>query len=153
MSKVQKTETCWIWTGAQNSRGYGQFWNGVKTIQAHWFLLPEQPPKGKEACHHCDNPLCVRPSHIFIGTRSENMIDCCKKGRHRHGDTKLAAQKRKTWHRGSNNHASKLTEEQAKIAKNCPIKYGEASKLAKLFGVSLTVITEIRSGKRWSHLK
>ncbi len=152
MCKVEITDKCWLWKGAQNGKGYGQFWNGERTIPAHWFLLPEYPPEGKEGCHHCDNRICVRPSHIFIGTRSENMLDCSSKGRINRTSIISNRNRRKTWHKGEENHASKLTKEQALKAKKCSYKYGEATKLAREFGVSLTVICDIRDGKRWTHL-
>lgn len=153
MAKVVKTESCWEWKGATNGRGYGQFWDGSRNIPAHWFLLERRPDtsKGEEGCHHCDNRKCVRPDHIFVGTRSDNMLDCSRKGRLRHC---LAVNRhnRKVWHRGVNNHACKLTEEQAMAALNCPRTRGSATRMAKDFGVSLTVICDIRDGKRWTHI-
>lgn len=143
---------CWNWTGATNGKGYGQFSLNGKTILAHHFLLLDRLEKGKEACHHCDNPSCVRPSHIFIGTRSDNMQDCVKKGRHKSVGIQNANSFRKIWHKGETNHAHKLTEAQARQAKECPRKRGAATRMAKEFGVSLTVICDIRDGKRWTHL-
>lgn len=151
---IQDGNKCWIWKGATTGKsGYGQFWNGERNMQAHHFLLDAPVPKGKEACHRCDNKLCVRPSHIFIGTRSDNMRDCFSKGRLRPLNGCLAMHKNRKLHRGINNHESKLTEAQAREAKSCPRKRGAATALAKKLGVSLTVICDIRDGKRWTHLK
>lgn len=157
MDKVSKTglpDGCWYWNGALSGSGYGQFWDGERNIPAHWFFLNKRPQKGKEACHKCDNKICVRPSHIFIGTRSDNMKDCVSKGRLRpENGLKAASLKPKKYHKGINNHECKLTNEQAALAKKCPRKRGAATAMSKKFGVSLTVICDIRDGKRWTHLK
>lgn len=156
MAKVNTSKNatgCWLWTGSKTSSGYGQFWNGERTIQAHWFLLPSYPPRGKEACHSCDTKLCVNPKHIFIGTHSENMKDCVVKGRLRPHNGCKAMLKVRRINYGVNNHECKLTEAQAIEAKSCSRKYGAATELAKRLGVSLTVICDIRDGKRWTHLK
>lgn len=108
-----------------------------------------------EACHTCDNKLCVRPSHIFIGTKSDNMQDMIRKGRHNPEARAQSCRKMlkvRRVHRGENNHECVLTPEQAMRAKECPKTRGAATVLAKEFGVSLTLICDIRSGKRWTHL-
>jgi hypothetical protein len=80
---VNKTDSCWLWIGYGKGDGYGQFWTWGREMPAHWFLLPAYPWRGIEACHKCDNPLCVNPKHIFLGTRSENVQDSIRKGRFR----------------------------------------------------------------------
>jgi len=148
---------CWTWLGSKSGSGYGQFWNGKRNIPAHHFMLEtekleklQQP--GMEACHSCDNKLCVRPSHIFVGTRSDNMKDCVAKGRLRPVNGCLSMLKVRKVNRGIYNHECKLTAEQATLAKACPMKRGAATAMAKAFKVSLTVVCDIRDGKRWSHL-
>lgn len=78
--------TCWIWTGARGQSGHGQFFlRKHVSVPAHrfaWSLANGPIPDGLLGCHHCDNPPCVRPSHIFIGTQLENIADCIRKGRH-----------------------------------------------------------------------
>lgn len=80
---------CWPWIGAARPAGYGVFWARGRFLSAHlvaWQLArsldPAPMPKGIEACHRCDNPRCVNPSHIFVGTKSDNMRDMISKGRH-----------------------------------------------------------------------
>lgn len=85
--KVQKTETCWLWK-ATTCRGYGQFWKpDGHRILAHrmaWELTNGPISDGLFVCHNCpggDNPLCVRPDHLFLGTQRTNMRDMVAKGR------------------------------------------------------------------------
>lgn len=76
---------CWTWRGTRDSNGYGLFLIQRRDVRrAHryaWELEHGQIPDGLHACHHCDNPSCVRPEHIFIGTQFDNMRDCARKGR------------------------------------------------------------------------
>ncbi len=81
--KVQRTDSCWLWT-AKNNGKYGQFYFRGRYEGAHrasWILHFDIIPRPLEVCHTCDNPLCVRPSHLFVGTRAQNMQDCVRKGR------------------------------------------------------------------------
>lgn len=151
MDKVQinAPDECWLWTGTRNNKGYGQFWNGKKNVLAHRYMV--NAPDGMEACHHCDNPPCVNPRHIFIGTRADNMRDGYRKGRIKSRITEFA-RNRKTWHKGENNHASRLTTEQAMLAKSCPSWDGAANAMAKAFKVHVSVIYGIKAGKRWAWL-
>lgn len=86
--------TCWIWTGARNPAGYGNI-RGFKseTMKAHrlsWIMHRGDIPKGMNVCHHCDNPPCVNPDHLFIGTFQDNTADCKSKGRLRSGPLRRA---------------------------------------------------------------
>ena len=142
---VPPGDMCWNWAGARSGSGYGQFWDGGRNIPAHWFLLESRPPKGKEACHKCDNKLCVRPSHIFIGSRSDNMKDMVSKGRHNTAPgCRAMLSKRDT--RGSKNHQSKLTEEQVAEIKSAPTKRGTQAALSRRLGVTEACISAIRRG-------
>lgn len=147
---------CWEWTACLNNRGYGQFWNGKKNILAHHFLLPSAVPAGLDACHKCDNTQCVRPSHIFIGTRSDNMKDCVSKGRYtptwmNGGFSSMKAKQPNL--KGPENPSHKLTEDQAIEVLNCPTTKGAATRLAKKLGVTVSIVTGIRNGLRWKHLR
>lgn len=139
-SKVRKEENgCWVWTGTTNEKGYGVYGDFKKTKRAHHFLLPSPLKDGECACHTCDNPACVNPAHLFIGSRADNNRDMRLKGRQYIKD-------------GEGHPNVKLKEWQAKIAKACPRKFGLASALGRVFGVNRAAIRDIQHGRNWSYL-
>lgn len=87
--------SCWLWTGAVNSAGYGNIRDDEnRTVKAHrasWTLNVGEIPPDKIVCHHCDNPLCVNPEHLFLGTFQDNTSDCISKGRFRAGAWRRAS--------------------------------------------------------------
>ncbi len=136
---------CWKWTDKPVKNGYAQFGIGGKSYRANrisYSLFKGKIPKGKFVLHHCDNPICVNPKHLFIGTQKDNIRDCINKGR---------------FTIGSKNGCSKLTENQVKEIRSLYGKYGHRGliqrKLAKLFNVSRVLISDITRGKTWKHVK
>ena len=83
--KINKTNTCWLWTGAQNSKGYGAMSYNGKVINAHrlsYLLHKGEIPDKLIVCHTCDTPRCVNPDHLWLGTHTDNNHDMIKKNRH-----------------------------------------------------------------------
>ena len=137
-SKVNKGTGCWEWTASLTGGGYGQFWSDPcsKRVDAHrWIAGVLWGPlvRTDVVCHRCDNPRCVRPSHLFVGTTGDNIRDMLDKGR---GPT------------GVSNGMSKLTSEQVEdIRVSCEPR----KSLADKYGVSVRHIYALRSGRYWKN--
>ena len=120
---------CWIWTGAKKSGGYGHMVVGDKYEKAHRISmeLAGQNPDGHLVCHKCNTPLCVNPSHLYLGDHQAN------------SDDKVSAER----------HRRKLTDEQVKeIWKSDE----EHTQLAKRMGVCITAIFKVRAGMTYQRI-
>jgi hypothetical protein len=87
-ANVDKSGDCWEWQASVNLDGYGRFCLKGKRIRAHrlsWVLANGEIPEGMCVLHKCDNPPCVSPDHLFLGTRADNVRDMVQKGRCRSG--------------------------------------------------------------------
>lgn len=83
-AKVDRGDGCWRWTAGCDSSGYGSLKTGQTKVSAHrlsWQLHHGPVPPGQNVLHRCDNPRCVRPSHLFLGTQADNIADMLAKGR------------------------------------------------------------------------
>jgi hypothetical protein len=94
-------------------------------------------PKGILVCHECDNPLCVNPDHLFLGTELVNLQDMAAKGRHLFGER---------------NAQAKLTEKKVHAIHDAAARGVSQHKLAKRFGVGQMTIGRILRGERWRHI-
>jgi hypothetical protein len=137
---------CWIWKGANENKrgGYGLFWlsgDHRRASRVAYEIYIGPIPAGLHVCHHCDNPPCVNPAHLFAGTAADNMRDCIAKGRHRNGPSP-----------GETNGLATLTDAQARRIKDALATGERGRTLARLFGVSDSIVSDIKRGKTWTHL-
>lgn len=135
-AKVEKTEGCWPWLAAKTSQGYGRFnlaaGKGMPASRVSLILkLGRNLGEKMFACHICDNPICCNPDHLYEGTQKQNIADKSKRGRHvpRSG--------------------TKLTSEIAAQIFNAE---GTQASIAERFNVNRTMVSMIKSGKRWGRI-
>lgn len=155
--KVQKTDTCWIWTASKRYKGYGAFcWKDGTTYlngRAHRFayqLLVGPIPDGMFVLHKCDVPACVNPEHLFLGTNQDNVDDMMRKGRHVSGGTYGPG----NYKRGTEHWRSKLTPDDVREMRRLYSSGGATlSQLARKYGVNSSCISKVVNKDRWSHVE
>ena len=146
MAKVspEPMSGCWLWTAAASVVGYGSFSIYGRPTPSHraaWMLLRGPIPAGLFVCHHCDNPGCVNPDHLFLGTPADNMRDMQQKGR-----------RRSVGLPGERNGSAKLTKNQVfhlrldHASGECP----SWPQLAKKYGVSIALVRQVALGRTWA---
>lgn len=131
--------SCWEWVGNRKLSGYGRIDFQKKSYLAHrlsWEIHRGEVPRGMFVCHKCDNPSCVNPDHLFIGSHQENMDDMRRKGRCRRIS-------------GVAHYKAKLQEKQIVQIRNSDMS---SRRLAVIFGVSHHNILSIKNRKTWKHL-
>lgn len=139
-TSIGKLEDCWNWTGPRQRKGlgYGVFGGRRLAHRVSFEFFKSDIPKGMHVLHTCDNPACVNPLHLFVGTHQDNMTDMVKKGR-----SLLNKQK------GQDHRNAKLTERDVLEIR--------ASKetlktLAARYGVSFGLIAHIKKRRAWAHI-
>lgn len=145
-SKVdrQNPDECWEWQAARMPDGYGAFGrtgSGSGSVRAHRWSYENAYgaiPEGMHICHHCDNPPCVNPAHLFVGTRNDNMRDMVAKGRSRKGERHNQVQ---------------LTESQVlEIRREWAAGGQTQTQIAVRFNTNKANVSQIVRGKKWQHL-
>lgn len=129
-------DECWNWPLSKDTNGYGHYRINKILCKAHrlsYLYFNQSLEKGLFVCHTCDNPSCVNPHHLFIGTNSDNMLDMYKKGR---GNTveKLA---------------KKLNTDEATQIKNA---VGTHQVIADHYGINRSMVGKIKAGKCWKNV-
>ena len=122
-TKINPETGCWEWQGAKNKKGYGRLAQGLthRLMYALWF---KEEPGDRFVCHHCDNPGCINPTHLFLGTHQDNMEDAYQKGRIQR----------------------KLTPDDVRAIRSA--KQG-CVVLGRIYGINPKTVWEIRTRKIW----
>lgn len=146
--KVDKTPgfgpggDCWLWTASKGVKGYGRIKVRGVVKRAHrvsWELVGGKPASdGLQILHHCDNPGCVNPDHLFLGDHQENMSDMKRKGRQLRG--------------GSNPRTPLVESKVLEIRRLYTTGRFTQAKLASTFGISNQCISDVINGKTWGHV-
>ena len=138
---VDRSGECWVWTGWRTCKGYGSIRLNGKNAAAHrvsWEIHNGPIPGGLFVLHHCDNPPCVRPEHLFVGTAKDNTHDMIGKSRHAHGER---------------HHARKLNPESVRaIRARYAVGGVSMASLAAEYGVWLLSIQNVIHGRTWRHV-
>ena len=137
-AKVDKSGNCWNWAAGKR-RGYGRFVIKNKSKGAHrvsWEMANGKIPDGSLVCHSCDNPSCVNPDHLFLGTHATNNKDRDEKGRavyvrgDKHGNSKL-------------NEIDIFLIRELEKPHNC---------IADFFDISASAVSAIKTRRNWAHI-
>lgn len=135
LDKVDRSGDCWMWKAGKSGGKYGQFHMFARPMLAHRIgvMLAGVDPGELFVCHKCDVPLCVRPSHMFLGTHKDNMADAAKKGRMC----------------GENHPLARLTNEDIIMIRASMLPQ---IILARRFGVRKQTISSIKKRRLWGHV-
>jgi hypothetical protein len=130
---------CWLWIGALAHSGYGRM-RGREYAHRFSYRFHKGQVGNLHVLHRCDNPPCVNPDHLFLGTHDDNMADMVSKGRYDAGRVKM---------RGELHYKAVLTEKQVYAIRRDERRVGE---IAKEYGVTPTAISAVKSRMSWRHL-
>lgn len=145
MSIPEPNSGCWLWTATVAPNGYGRISVQGRMALAHrlsfqLFCRPLQP--GEQACHRCDNRLCINPDHLFAGTAADNAQDAIKKGRRSAGSA---------WG-GEGNPNRRLTENDVREIRRLHAAGARGVDLARAFGLTRSGVCEITKRRSWGAL-
>lgn len=139
---VNEANDCWEWQASLNTNGYGQFRFRNRPQQAHrvsWVLHHGEIPAGLYVLHKCDNPLCINPDHLFLGTQAENIADAMSKDRWR---TPRPV--------GESHGNAVMTEDDVRAIR---ASSEPSRRIAKRYGVTQSAIQHIRKRRSWQHVE
>lgn len=148
---VDRSGDCWIWHGTLASNGYGRFSMNGHADGAHrysWQFAHGPIPAGLVVCHRCDNPPCVNPEHLFLGTPADNMADRDAKGR----GFKVGQLPSVLRPHGELHYRAKLTADQVREIRSLRIEGHSLSRLASRFGVGKNTIARAAKQQSWKLL-
>jgi len=136
--KVDKSKECWEWQAARDKDGYGFFHHHGKMGKAHrfsWEMHNGPIPEGLQVLHKCDNPRCIRPDHLFVGTNIENVADRTKKRRQPDGER--------------HNEAKVTLKQVQEMRRNG--KTGTYKSIGQRYGLSIAQTAKILNNQSWKN--
>jgi hypothetical protein len=140
---------CWPWRASRSRKGYGRINIDRRSHNAHrvaWLLANGAVPDDRMVCHHCDNPPCCNPAHLFLGEAADNTADMMQKGRHRTRVPDLLA-------RGERFPQARLTNDGVAEARRLRAEgHLSIEQIAQRFGVSVATMASALRGDTWSHV-
>lgn len=144
---------CWLWLGKLNAAGYGNIFArdenrkvfGLIAHRVSYWIEHGHVPAGVSVCHRCDMPSCVNPEHLFLGTQEDNIRDCVRKKRHRKFVCPEKTPRGEAIKRAKLNAAA-VSQIKA-LAARSPRKI-----IATQFGVGISCIDSILTGRTWRHV-
>lgn len=140
---INKITGCWDWDGPPGKNGYGTFaltrTNHKSAHKVSYLLTHNSIPEGLNVLHTCDNKICVRPDHLFLGTQQDNVDDMIEKGR-------------ANYVRGSDSGAAKLMEQDVLTIRQMADNGIQLRAIASIYNVDNSTISGIVKGKYWSHV-
>lgn len=149
---------CWVWQGIVNKQGYArilctsvgryeQFGHRVSFI-----LFKGLFPRELSVCHTCDNPPCLNPDHLFVGTNGENNADRDRKGRTARGDGSGARKHPERLVRGKRHHAARLNEDAVRSIRRLAQSGEHPKAIADLYSVSRSCVEHVIGFRAWKHV-
>ena len=156
VNRKNNTSVCWEWKAATTRFGHGRFKLNGKLVSPHRIIWSQvngkSIPKDMDICHHCDNPACVNPDHLFIGTRSDNMNDASRKGRLNPRDDEETKEELREWSERLGKKRRGFSKEEVHgILKR--YYNGESSRsLGDEFDVAHSTILKIKNGEYYSEI-
>lgn len=139
-ARVDKVGECWLWLAAKDPNGYGRVGRSSKVELAHRvaYELETGDVLGTRHCmHKCDNPSCVRPTHLIAGTNYDNVQDCVRKGRQPKGEKRAH---------------SKLTPNKVRNIREYRRKGYSYQEIGKIFSIAHTTARRVALGITWNHI-
>jgi HNH endonuclease len=145
------TAGCWIWKGSLANR-YGYFGSKVAAHRFSYELHHGPIPDGMCVCHRCDNPPCVNPAHLFLGTYADNNRDAVAKGRQAKGETHGSRKHPEKWKRGEGHYEAKLTDDAVREMRALHAAGMGYKSLARRYGISTETAHRAVKKRTWKHV-